>query len=71
MAGTMMIGIFDPLIPPLGVFLNYYVRQGCWRDGAPGFLLSATTAMYKALLYMKIYLLQRGVETKSGKAATR
>lgn len=56
------IGIVDPLVPPAGVFFNYYVRQGCWRDGTPGFLLSATTAIYKSLLYIKIYLLQRGIE---------
>jgi glycosyltransferase involved in cell wall biosynthesis len=57
--GRRRIHLADPLLPPLGVFLNYYLRRGCWRLGTHGFLLSATTAMYKSLLYIKIYLLQR------------
>jgi glycosyltransferase involved in cell wall biosynthesis len=53
------IRLIDPLIPPLGVFVNYYFAKGCWRAGVRGFLLSAITAMYKSVLYVKIYLLQR------------
>lgn len=63
--GRRRIGVFDPLFPPIGVFLNYYVRQGCWRDGMPGFYLSVTTAMYKCLLYVKIFALQRGIGSSS------
>lgn len=57
--GRRRIHLVDPLVPPLGVFLNYYVRKGCWRAGVQGFLLSAITAMYKSVLYVKIYLMQR------------
>ena len=53
------IGVLDPLLPPAGVFLNYFVRRGGWRDGMAGFMLAATTAMYKALLYIKIRVIQR------------
>jgi len=60
--GRRRVSILDPVFPPVGVFLNYYIRQGCWRDGLPGFFLSATTAIYKCLLYIKIYALQRGLE---------
>jgi len=49
----------DPLLPLIGVFGNYFLAKGCWRAGMRGFLLSAITAMYKSVLYMKIYLLQR------------
>jgi hypothetical protein len=65
--GRRRVGVLDPVVPPVGVFLNYYVRQGCWRDGMAGFFLSATTAIYKSLLYIKIFALQRGLE----KAADR
>lgn len=58
-AGRRRISFLDPFVPPLGVFLKYYVRKGCWRDGMRGFLLSAVTAMYKSVLYVKIYILQR------------
>jgi len=56
--GKRRIGPFDFVFPPMGVFLNYYVRKSCWRAGVHGFLLSAITAMYKSVLYMKIYMLQ-------------
>lgn len=52
------IRIFDVIFPPTGVFLRYYFG-GCWRAGMHGFLLAATTAMYKSVLYLKILLLQR------------
>lgn len=58
-AGRRRIGALDPLLPPAGVFLNYFVRRGGWRDGMAGFMLAATTAMYKALLYIKIRVIQR------------
>ena len=64
-ADRRRISVLDPLFPPIGVFLNYYLRQGCWRDGTPGFFLSATTAMYKCLLYVKIFCLQRGIGRSS------
>jgi len=57
--GRRKIRLIDPLLPPLGVFVNYYFGKGCWRAGMRGFLLSAITAMYKSVLYIKIYLLQR------------
>jgi len=53
------ITLLDPVFPPAGVFINYYFVKGCWRAGLRGFLLSAITAMYKSVLYIKIYLLQR------------
>jgi len=53
------IGVLDPLLPPAGVFLNYFVRRGGWRDGMAGLMLAVTTAMYKALLYIKIRVIQR------------
>jgi glycosyltransferase involved in cell wall biosynthesis len=52
------ITLLDPVFPPAGVFINYYFVKGCWRAGLRGFLLSAITAMYKSVLYIKIYLLQ-------------
>jgi len=52
------IRVFDVIFPPTGVFLRYYFG-GCWRAGMQGFLLAATTAMYKSILYLKILLLQR------------
>jgi len=52
------VGLFDVVVPPLGVFLRYYIIGGCWRAGTRGFLLSAVTAMYKSVLYAKTYLLR-------------
>jgi len=52
------IRVFDVIFPPAGVFVRYYL-SGCWRAGMRGFLLAATTAMYKSILYLKILLLQR------------
>jgi glycosyltransferase involved in cell wall biosynthesis len=52
------VGLFDVVVPPLGVFLRYYIIGGCWRVGTRGFLLSAVTAIYKSVLYAKICLLQ-------------
>ncbi len=52
------IRVFDVIVPPTGVFLRYYFG-GCWMAGMRGFLLAATTAMYKSILYLKILLLQR------------
>ena len=49
----------DVAVPPIGVFLRYYIFGGGWRDGFHGFLLAATTAMYRCVLYLKIYSLQR------------
>lgn len=57
--GRRKIRVLDPVLPPVGVFFNYYVAKGCWRAGMRGFLLSAITAMYKSTLYMKLYRLQR------------
>jgi glycosyltransferase involved in cell wall biosynthesis len=53
------IGALDPLVLPAGVFFNYYVMKGCWRAGIRGYLLATTTAMYRAVLYLKIRMLQR------------
>ncbi len=53
------IGAVDFLIPPLGVFFKYYISKGCWRAGLRGFLLAAITAIYKSVLYIKIFFLQR------------
>ncbi|HEX5131264.1 MAG TPA: glycosyltransferase family 2 protein [Candidatus Krumholzibacteria bacterium] len=57
-AGRRRVGPLDPLVAPAGVFFNYYVGKGCWRTGVRGFVLAATTAMYKSILYMKIRELQ-------------
>jgi glycosyltransferase involved in cell wall biosynthesis len=64
------IHLIDPLLPPMGVFVNYYFRKGCWRAGMRGFLLSAITAMYKSVLYIKTYLLQRSSRRPSSPADT-
>ena len=53
------IRLADVVILPLGVFLRYYVAGRCYKAGVHGYLLSATTAMYRSILYLKIYLLQR------------
>jgi glycosyltransferase involved in cell wall biosynthesis len=57
--GRRRISPFDFVISPLGVFFKYYVTRGCWRAGVRGFLLAAITAVYKSVLYIKIYFLQR------------
>jgi (heptosyl)LPS beta-1,4-glucosyltransferase len=57
-AARRRIGLFDVVVPPLGVFLRYYIIGGCWKAGMRGFLLSAITAMYRSVLYSKTYLLQ-------------
>jgi peptide/nickel transport system substrate-binding protein len=59
--GRRKIRLVDPLLPPAGIFFKYYVIKGCWRAGMRGFLLSAITAMYKSVLYIKIYQLQRAL----------
>jgi glycosyltransferase involved in cell wall biosynthesis len=53
------IGLADVVVLPAGVFMRYYVSGRCYKAGVHGFLLSATTAMYRSILYLKIYLLQR------------
>jgi glycosyltransferase involved in cell wall biosynthesis len=58
-AGRRRIGLFDAVFPPLAVFYRYYLVKGCWRAGFRGFLLSAITAMYKSILYLKIFFTQR------------
>jgi len=74
-ANRRRIGVLDFVFPPLGVFFKYYISKGCWRAGTRGFLLSAITAMYKSLLYMKIFFLQRprrgGHGTEFHKGAVR
>jgi len=57
-ANRRRIRALDPLVLPAGVFMNYYVAKGCWRAGVRGFLLAATTAMYRSILYVKLRLLQ-------------
>jgi len=59
------VGLVDTVLPPAGVFLNYFVAKGGWRDGVHGFLLAATTAMYRSVLYIKIYLMQRDKDAPS------
>ena len=61
-AGRRRIGAADVLLGPIGAFLRFFVARGCWRDGTRGYLLSATTAMYFGLVYIKTYLRQRGME---------
>ena len=55
------VGALDALVAPAGVFFNYYVAKSCWRAGVRGYLLAATTAMYKSVLYIKTRELQRRV----------
>jgi glycosyltransferase involved in cell wall biosynthesis len=69
-AGRRRITLIDPIVPPIGVFINYYFRRGCWRAGMHGFLLSAITAMYKSILYVKIYWLQRSSRAKKANGIT-
>ncbi|UCH85371.1 MAG: hypothetical protein JSW50_06710, partial [Candidatus Latescibacterota bacterium] len=58
-ANRRKIHLYDAVLGPIGVFFNYYVAKGCWRAGFHGCLLSAITAMYKSVLYIKTYLRQR------------
>lgn len=58
-ASRRRVGALDPLVLPAGAFLNFYAFKGCWRAGVEGFLLAATTAMYRAVLYVKIRSIQR------------
>jgi glycosyltransferase involved in cell wall biosynthesis len=53
------ITLADAVIPPAAVFARYYLVKGCWKAGSRGFLLSMVTALYKSVLYLKIYFLQR------------
>jgi hypothetical protein len=57
-ASRRRVRALDPLVLPAGVFFKYYVAKGCWRAGVEGFLLAAITAMYKAVLYVKIRSIQ-------------
>ncbi len=57
-ASRRRVRALDPLVLPTGVFFKYYVAKGCWRAGVEGFLLAAITAMYKAVLYVKIRSIQ-------------
>jgi glycosyltransferase involved in cell wall biosynthesis len=57
-ASRRKVGLFDVAVPPLGVFMRYFMIGGCWRAGTRGFLLSAITAMYRSVLYAKTYFLQ-------------
>ncbi|MCI0451436.1 MAG: ABC transporter substrate-binding protein, partial [Candidatus Latescibacteria bacterium] len=57
-ASRRPVRALDPLVLPAGVFFKYYVAKGCWRAGVEGFLLAAITAMYKAVLYVKIRSIQ-------------
>ena len=57
------VGLIDALVAPAGVFLSYYIAKGGWRDGVHGYLLAATTAMYRSLLYIKTYALQNEQDT--------
>lgn len=45
---------------PVATFFSYWVRGGLWREGMPGFLLAATTAMYRSMRYLKTWLAQNG-----------
>lgn len=62
------VRVFDPVVAPIGVFFNYYVVKGCWRAGVRGYLLAATTAMYKAVLYVKTRAVQRSTHGPDGRA---
>ena len=57
--GRRPIRLFDVVVTPFGVFFRYYIIGRCWKAGTRGFLLSAITAMYRSVLYAKVYLLQR------------
>ncbi len=60
-AARRPVRALDPVLLPAGAFFNYYVAKGCWRAGVEGFLLAATTAMYRAVLYVKIRAIQQGL----------
>lgn len=57
--GRRKIRLGDVVVLPLGVFLRYYIVGKCYKAGVHGYLLSSTTALYRSILYLKIYLLQR------------
>jgi glycosyltransferase involved in cell wall biosynthesis len=62
------VRVVDPVVAPIGVFFNYYVVKGCWRAGVRGYLLAATTAMYKAVLYVKTRAVQRAMQGSEDRA---
>ena len=64
--GRRKVRLIESVILPVGVFLRYYVGGRCWKAGMNGFLLAATTAMYKSVLYLKIYLLQMNLGGQPG-----
>jgi glycosyltransferase involved in cell wall biosynthesis len=44
------VGYLDLLLRPAATFLRYAIGRGGWRDGARGWLLAGTTAVYKGVL---------------------
>lgn len=59
------IRLIDIAALPVEVFLRYYIIKGCWRGGVRGLLFASITAMYRAVLYLKIYFLQRETDASS------
>lgn len=46
---------FDLLFRPLAAFMLRYIRQGGWRDGYHGLMVSLIWATYVQITYMKIW----------------
>ena len=61
-AGGRRVRRIEVFSAPVATFLAYWVRGGLWREGMPGFLLAATTALYRSMRYLKTYLAQHGGE---------
>jgi glycosyltransferase involved in cell wall biosynthesis len=53
-------GIVDLAIHPPLAFLRNYLARGGFRDGTPGFIISALNAYYVFLKFAKLWELERG-----------
>jgi len=59
-------GLFQLVFNPAAAFAKKYLVQQGFRDGTPGFLVSAQHGYYTFLKYARLWELQNRVETKDG-----
>jgi hypothetical protein len=52
-------GVFDLAVHPHLAFLRNYVARGGFRDGLPGFIISAMNSYYVFLKFAKLWELER------------
>ena len=60
-------GLFQLVFHPLAAFVKKYFLQQGFRDGTPGFLVSAQHGYYTFLKYARLCELQKTGRNKSGK----